>query len=77
MATIRKPNEVARFAKYDSIQIGDTISFPKSMNLIKSGVISQIKGLNQYHKEVWTTNGGRFIVDSNNSNAYELTKAGN
>lgn len=56
--------------KYDMIQVGDRIAFPKSYSLIKGGVIATIKGLNQHHKEITTTNGGRFIVSRYKSNDY-------
>lgn len=70
-------NKSLRFAKYKSIEVGDTISFPNASALIKSGVIVRIKGLNQYHKEIWTSNGGYFIADRNAQNKFDLTKAGN
>ncbi len=60
------------FTKYSMIKVGDLISFPKSMALVKSGVISKIKGLNQHAKEVWTENGGRFIVSRYSPNDYEV-----
>jgi len=58
--------------KYDMIQVGDLISFPSSMNLIKSGVIVKIKGLNQHAKEIWTENGGRFIASRWAQNKFDV-----
>lgn len=56
--------------KYDMIQVGDRIAFPNSFAQIKGGIIDSIKGLNQHHKEVTTSNGGRFIVSRYKPNNY-------
>ena len=58
--------------KYDMIKVGDLISFPSSMNLIKSGVIVKIKGLNGHAKEIWTENGGRFIASRWAQNKFDV-----
>jgi hypothetical protein len=58
--------------KYDMIQVGDRIAFPKSISLIKGGIISEIKGLNGHAKRIKTSNGGRFIISRWNPNAYEI-----
>ena len=58
--------------KYDMIQVGDRIEFPFSFSLIKSGIVETIKGLNQHHKEIRTTNGGYFIVSRYQPNAYQI-----
>ena len=61
---------------YQNIAVGDSIVFPKSFALVKGGVISKIKGLNGHAKEIYTTNGGWFVV-SRYKIDYELTKAVN
>jgi len=61
-----------RITKYDMIKVGDLISFPNSMNLIKSGVIVRIKGLNGHAKEIWTENGGRFIASRWAQNKFDV-----
>ena len=61
--------------KYDMIKVGDLISFPKSMNLIKSGVIVRIKGLNGHAKEIWTENGGRFIASRHAQNLFDVYRS--
>jgi hypothetical protein len=61
---------------YQNIAVGDSIVFPKSCALVKGGVISSIKGLNGHAKQVFTTNGGWFVVSRYNKD-YELTKAVN
>jgi hypothetical protein len=61
-----------RITKYDMIKVGDLISFPASMNLIKSGVIVKIKGLNGHAKEIWTENGGRFIASRHAQNKFDV-----
>ncbi len=47
---------------YNSIKIGDTITFPKSMNLVKSGVISSIRKWNGHGMRVTCTNGAWFEI---------------
>ena len=61
--------------KYDMIQVGDLISFPKSFALVKSGVIVQIKGLNQHAKEILTENGGRFIASRWAQNEFDVYRS--
>ena len=58
--------------KYDMIKVGDRIAFPKSISLIKGGVIATIKGMNGHAKIITTTNGGRFIVSKHNPNDYDV-----
>jgi hypothetical protein len=47
-------------AIYDNIQIGDTISLPRSMNLVKSGVVASIRKWNGSAMRVTCTNGAIF-----------------
>jgi hypothetical protein len=63
---------IKTLTKYDMIKVGDLISFPSSMNLIKSGVIVRIKGLNGHAKEIWTENGGRFIASRHAQNKFDV-----
>jgi len=55
---------------YDSIEIGDTITFPLSMNLVKSGKIVKIKGSNQHSKGVQLETGEWFYLSRYNLNYY-------
>lgn len=68
---------ITTITKYDMIQVGDRIAFPKSTALIKGGIIDSIKGLNQHHKEITTSNGGQFIVSKWKPNSYELYRPKN
>ena len=58
--------------KYDMIQVGDRIAFPKSISLIKGGIVSEIIGLNGNAKRIKTSNGGEFIVSKWDSSAYDV-----
>lgn len=60
------------FTKYNMMKVGDRIAFPKSISLIKGGVIATIKGLNGHAKVITTTNGGRFIVSKYAPNDYDV-----
>jgi hypothetical protein len=48
---------------YNSIEIGDTITLPTSMNLVKSGVVASIKKHNAYAMCVTCTNGAKFELN--------------
>lgn len=45
---------------YDNIELGDTITLPVSMLLVKEGVISKIRKHNQHAMAVECTNGAKF-----------------
>jgi len=45
---------------YDSIEVGDTISMPLSLNLVKQGKIVKIKKSNQHAKSVLLETGEWF-----------------
>lgn len=49
-------------ATYDNIEVGDTITFPKSMNLVKSGVVSSTRKWNGSAMQVTCTNGAKFEI---------------
>lgn len=55
---------------YDSIEIGDTITMPLSMALVKSGKIVKIKGLNQHSKGVQLETGEWFYLSRYTLNYY-------
>ena len=57
---------------YNSIEIGDTITFPTSMNLVKSGVVASIRKWNGHAMRVTCTNGAIFEI-SRYKNDYVLT----
>lgn len=48
---------------YNNIEIGDTITLPTSMNLVKSGVVASIKKHNGYAMQVTCTNGAKFELN--------------
>ena len=48
--------------KYDMMKVGDRIAMTKSSSLIKGGIITEIKGVNQYAKTIKTSNGGVFHI---------------
>lgn len=58
--------------KYDMMRVGDRIAMTKSLSLIKGGIITEIKGANQYAKTIKTSNGGVFHITKWNPNAYEI-----
>ena len=47
---------------YDNIEVGDTIEFPNSCLLVKSGVVSGFKGINGHAKYVLCDNGAKFPI---------------
>ena len=49
-------------ATYDNIEVGDTITFPKSMNLVKSGVVESTRKWNGNSMQVRCTNGAKFEI---------------
>lgn len=57
---------------YNNIEVGDTISFPRSFLAVKEGVIASITKRNQHALFVTCTNGAKFEV-SKHSNDYVLT----
>ena len=57
---------------YNSIEIGDTITFPNSMNLVKSGVVESLRKWNGSAMQVRCTNGAKFEI-SRYKNDYVLT----
>jgi hypothetical protein len=59
-------------AMYDNIEIGDTITFPKSMNLVKSGVVESTRKWNGSAMQVRCTNGAKFEI-SRYKTEYVLT----
>jgi hypothetical protein len=48
---------------YNHIEIGDTITFPTSMNLVKSGVVESLRKWNGSAMQVRCTNGARFEIN--------------
>jgi hypothetical protein len=59
-------------AIYDNIEVGDTITFPKSMNLVKSGVVASTRKWNGNAMRVTCTNGAIFEI-SRYTRDYVLT----
>ena len=57
---------------YDNIEVGDTITLPNSMNLVKSGVVSSTRKWNGNSMQVRCTNGAKFEISRYKSN-YVLT----
>ena len=49
-------------SNYNSIQIGDTITFPTSMSLVKSGVVESLRKWNGSAMQVRCTNGAKFEI---------------
>jgi hypothetical protein len=60
--------------KFDMIQVGDRIAFPKSIMLIKGGIVSEIKGVNGNAKRIKTSNGGDFTISRWSPNDYYVTR---
>ena len=60
------------FNKYNMMRVGDRIAMTKSFAKIKGGIITEIKGVNQYAKTIKTSNGGVFHITRWNPNAYEI-----
>lgn len=58
--------------KYDMMKVGDRIAMTKSNSLIKGGIITEIKGVNQYAKTIKTSNGGVFHITRWSPNDYEI-----
>lgn len=58
--------------KYDMIQVGDRIAMTKSFSVIKGGIITEIKKVNQYAKTIKTSNGGVFHITKWRPDAYEI-----
>lgn len=59
-------------SKYNMMRVGDRIAMTKSSSKIKGGIITEIKGVNQYAKTIKTSNGGVFHITKWNPNAYEI-----
>ncbi len=57
-------------ATYDNIEVGDTITFPNSMNLLKSGVVSSIRKWNGSAKRITCTNGAIFEISRYKTNYF-------
>lgn len=47
---------------YNNIEIGDTITFPTSMNLVKSGIVESLRKWNGSAMQVRCTNGAKFEI---------------
>jgi hypothetical protein len=47
---------------YNYIEKGDTITFPTSMNLVKSGVVESLRKWNGSAMQVRCTNGAKFEI---------------
>ena len=50
-------------SNYDNIEVGDTITLPTSMNLVKSGVVLKIRKWNGSAMRVICTNGAIFELN--------------
>jgi hypothetical protein len=59
-------------SKYNMMRVGDRIAMTKSSSLIKGGIITEIKGVNQYAKTIKTSNGGVFHITRWSPNDYEI-----
>ena len=60
------------FNKYNMMRVGDRIAMTKSSSKIKGGIITEIKGVNQYAKTIKTSNGGVFHITKWSPNDYEI-----
>ena len=60
------------FNKYTMMKVGDRIAMTKSFAVIKGGIITEIKGVNQYAKTIKTSNGGVFHITRWRPDAYEI-----
>jgi hypothetical protein len=60
------------FNKYTMMKVGDRIAMTKSSSKIKGGIITEIRGVNQYAKTIRTSNGGVFHITRWNPSAYEI-----
>jgi hypothetical protein len=58
--------------KYNMMRVGDRIAMTKSSSLIKGGIITEIKGVNQYAKTIKTSNGGVFHITKWSPSDYEI-----
>ena len=52
-------------SNYSNIEVGDTITLPNSMNLVKSGVIVKIRKWNGSAMRVICSNGAIFELNKN------------
>lgn len=50
-------------SNYDNIEVGDTITLPTSMNLVKSGVVVKIRKWNGSAMRVICSNGAIFELN--------------
>jgi|LakMenE01Jun11ns_1017448.scaffolds.fasta_scaffold8870100_1 hypothetical protein len=53
-------------SNYSNIEVGDTITLPTSMNLVKSGVIIKIRKWNGNAMRVICSNGAIFELNKHN-----------
>ena len=60
------------FNKYNMMKVGDRIAMTKSFSVIKGGIITEIKKVNQYAKTIKTSNGGVFHITKWSPNDYEI-----
>lgn len=58
--------------KYDMMKVGDRIAMTKSFSVIKGGIITEIKKVNQYAKTIKTSNGGVFHITKWSPSDYEI-----
>lgn len=58
--------------KYNMMRVGDRIAMTKSSSVIKGGIITEIKGVNQYAKTIKTSNGGVFHITRWSPSEYEI-----
>ncbi len=59
-------------SKYNMMRVGDRIAMTKSSSKIKGGIITEIKGVNQYAKTIKTSNGGVFHITKWSPSDYEI-----
>jgi len=59
-------------SKYNMMRVGDRIAMTKSSSKIKGGIITEIKGVNQYAKTIKTSNGGVFHITRWSPSEYEI-----
>jgi hypothetical protein len=63
-------------SNYSNIEVGDTITLPTSMNLVKSGVIVKIRKWNGNAMRVICSNGAIFELNKHNRD-FVLTREDN
>jgi hypothetical protein len=63
-------------SNYDNIEVGDTITLPVSIMLVKEGIVSSIHKHNQYAMAVHCTNGAIFELNHRKRD-FVITKENN